>query len=45
MIWFQSGDMMKAYPAFVNFFELSKQTVLECDKLKPRFHAFLKVSP
>ncbi|XP_022098002.1 protein ECT2-like [Acanthaster planci] len=38
-----SADIMKAYPAFVNFFELSKQTVIECDKQKPRFHAFLKI--
>ncbi|XP_071489543.1 protein ECT2-like [Diadema antillarum] len=38
-----STDMSKAYPQFVNFFELAKQTVVQCDKQKPRFHAFLKI--
>ena len=37
-----ADDLMKAYPPFVNFFEKAKQTILECDKAKPRFHAFLK---
>ena len=41
---FQASDMMKAYPPFVNFFEFAKQTVEKCDKQKPRFHAFLKIS-
>ena len=36
--------MMKAYPPFINFFEFSKETVEKCDKQKPRFHAFLKIS-
>ena len=34
---------MKAYPNFVNFFENTKQTLTDCDKTIPRFHAFLKV--
>ncbi|XP_063967106.1 protein ECT2-like [Lytechinus pictus] len=38
-----STDMGKAYPPFVNFFEIAKQTVVQCDKQKPRFHAFLKI--
>lgn len=38
-----SSDMCKAYPPFVNFFELAKQTITQCDKQKPRFHAFLKI--
>ncbi|XP_071798925.1 protein ECT2-like [Asterias amurensis] len=38
-----SKDMTKAYPPFVNFFELSKQTINDCEKQKPRFHAFLKI--
>ena len=39
----QSKDLVKAYPPFVNFFEMSKETIQRCEKLKPRFHAFLKV--
>ena len=34
---------MKVYPVFVNFFEMSKETVMKCDRERPRFHAFLKV--
>ena len=34
---------MKVYPVFVNFFEMSKETVVKCDRERPRFHAFLKV--
>ncbi|KAF2898591.1 hypothetical protein ILUMI_07581, partial [Ignelater luminosus] len=37
-----STDLLKAYPAFVNFFEEMKETLLQCDGSKPRFHAFLK---
>jgi hypothetical protein len=36
-------DLLKAYPPFINFFEASKNMLAECDKLNPRFHAFLKV--
>ncbi|XP_032231100.2 protein ECT2 [Nematostella vectensis] len=32
----------KVYPPFVNYFEISKETVLRCDKESPRFHAFLR---
>lgn len=39
----QSEKLVKAYPPFVNFFEMSKETIVRCEKLKPRFHAFLKV--
>ncbi|XP_071950219.1 protein ECT2-like [Antedon mediterranea] len=38
-----SGDIMKAYPPFVNFYEMIKQTVERCEKTQPRFHAFLKI--
>ena len=37
-----ADELLKAYPPFVNFFEEAKRTILECDKTKPRFHAFLK---
>ncbi|XP_022238533.1 protein ECT2-like [Limulus polyphemus] len=37
-----SSDLMRAYPPFVNFFEKTKEMLLQCDKNKPRFHAFLK---
>ncbi|CAI9595448.1 unnamed protein product [Staurois parvus] len=35
-----SRDLVKTYPPFVNFFEMSKETILKCEKQKPRFHAF-----
>lgn len=34
---------MKAYPPFVNFFEKTREHLLQCDQTNPRFHAFLKV--
>lgn len=37
-----SIDLLKAYPAFVNFFEDTKKTIQTCDFKYPRFHAFLK---
>ncbi|XP_043926707.1 protein ECT2 [Protopterus annectens] len=39
-----SKDLVKAYPPFVNFFEMSKLTIVNCEKQKPRFHAFLKIA-
>ncbi len=39
----QVDELVKAYPPFVNFFENIKETIVQCDKTKPRFHAFLKV--
>jgi len=45
-IWFgypQAEDMVKVYPPFVNYFEMTKETVARCDREVPRFHAFLKV--
>ena len=39
----KADDLMKAYPGFVNYFEIIKETIIRCDKEKPRFHAFLKV--
>ncbi|KAL4608161.1 protein ECT2-like isoform X2 [Arapaima gigas] len=39
-----SKDLMKAYPQFVNFLEMSKETIVRCEKQKPRFHAFLKIN-
>ncbi|XP_076879507.1 protein ECT2 isoform X5 [Brachyhypopomus gauderio] len=39
-----SGELVKAYPPFVNFFEMSKETIVRCEKQKPRFHAFLKIN-
>jgi len=35
--------MVKVYPPFVNYFEMTKETVARCDRDVPRFHAFLKV--
>ncbi|XP_039345101.1 protein ECT2 isoform X2 [Mauremys reevesii] len=39
-----SKDLLKTYPPFVNFFEMSKETIMKCEKQKPRFHAFLKIN-
>ncbi|XP_075426891.1 protein ECT2 isoform X9 [Ascaphus truei] len=39
-----SKDLVKIYPPFVNFFEMSKETIIKCERLKPRFHAFLKIN-
>ncbi|XP_072608299.1 protein ECT2 isoform X2 [Vulpes vulpes] len=39
-----SKDLVKTYPPFVNFFEMSKETIIKCEKQKPRFHAFLKIN-
>ncbi|XP_025421292.1 protein ECT2 isoform X2 [Sipha flava] len=38
-----SSELVKAYPPFVNFFETTREMLLQCDQAKPRFHAFLKV--
>ncbi|CAN7996016.1 unnamed protein product [Ixodes hexagonus] len=35
-------EFEKAYPPFVNFFEKTKETLVQCDVERPRFHAFLK---
>lgn len=40
----QSDALLRVYPPFVNFFDLSKEALQKCDKTFPRFHAFLKVS-
>uniref|UniRef100_A0A4W3GHI9 Epithelial cell transforming 2 n=1 Tax=Callorhinchus milii TaxID=7868 RepID=A0A4W3GHI9_CALMI len=39
-----SKELVKTYPTFVNFFEMSKETIVKCEKQKPRFHAFLKIN-
>ncbi|XP_063322785.1 protein ECT2 isoform X1 [Pelmatolapia mariae] len=39
-----SKELVKAYPPFVNFFEMSKETIVRSEKQKPRFHAFLKIN-
>ncbi|XP_009286295.1 PREDICTED: protein ECT2 isoform X1 [Aptenodytes forsteri] len=39
-----SKDLLKTYPPFVNFFEMSKETITRCERQKPRFHAFLKIN-
>ncbi|KAM7013062.1 protein ECT2 [Tautogolabrus adspersus] len=38
------SELVRAYPPFVNFFEMSKETIVRCEKQKPRFHAFLKIN-
>ena len=39
----QSDDLLRVYPLFVNFFEMSKEALARCERVYPRFHAFLKV--
>lgn len=34
--------LLKAYPAFVNFFEDTKETITKCEEKSAKFHAFLK---
>ncbi len=43
-IFLQADTMAKAYPQFVNFFDMAKETIVRCDEERPRFHAFLKVT-
>ncbi|KAI0240759.1 Protein ECT2 [Lamellibrachia satsuma] len=35
--------LIKCYPPFVNYFTNTKETIRDCDRNLPRFHAFLKV--
>lgn len=35
-------ELAKAYPSFVNFFENTREMLVNCDQTKQRFHAFLK---
>ncbi|XP_015752691.1 PREDICTED: protein ECT2-like [Acropora digitifera] len=38
----RAEDLVKVYPPFINYFEMTKETVARCDRELPRFHAFLK---
>jgi hypothetical protein len=40
----QTDALLKSYPPFVNFYEKTKDAIVNCDKGKPRFHAFLKIA-
>ena len=35
--------LLKAYPPYVNFYEDSKEMLINCEKQNPRFYAFLRV--
>ncbi|XP_049822785.1 protein ECT2 isoform X2 [Aethina tumida] len=37
-----STNLLKAYPPFINNFEVMKETIDSCDNRYPRFHAFLR---
>lgn len=39
-----SDALLKTYPPFVNFYEKTKDAILERDKTNSRFHAFLKIT-
>lgn len=41
--FFQAGELQKAYPPFINFFEKSKEALEQCESNNPRFHAFLMI--
>ena len=44
-IYLDNDDaLLKTYPPFINFYEKTKETILTCDRAKPRFHAFLKIA-
>lgn len=40
--FFQGQSLLKAYPAFVNFFEDTKATIASCESKSSKFHAYLK---
>ena len=40
----QAEELMRAYPPYINFVSQTKETIAQCEKTKPRFHAFLKVN-
>ena len=40
----QAEELQRVYPPFVNYFEMAKETLNRCNKLYPRFHAFLKLN-
>jgi protein ECT2 len=40
----KADALLKTYPPFVNFYEKTKDAIVNCDKIKPRFHAFLKIT-
>jgi len=42
-LYFQTDALSRAYPNFVNYFEKAKEAIQDCEKSKPRFHAFLRV--
>nr|CAB3240785.1 protein ECT2 [Phallusia mammillata] len=37
-------DFGRCYPPFVNFFEVSVETIARCESRSSRFHAFLKIN-
>jgi hypothetical protein len=37
-----TDSLVKTYPRFVNFFEMTKEKIQQCERQYPRFHAFLK---
>lgn len=39
-----ASEFVRCYPPFVNFFEMSKETISSCESSMPRFHAFLKIN-
>ena len=39
----QAEGFVRVYPPFINFFDMSKEALQKCDRMYPRFHAFLKV--
>lgn len=38
----EAEDLLRVYPPFVNYFEMTKEALIQCDRQYPRFHAFLK---
>ena len=40
----QADELVRVYPPFINYFEISKESLNRCDKQYPRFHAFLRAN-
>uniref|UniRef100_A0A914WN09 Protein ECT2 n=1 Tax=Plectus sambesii TaxID=2011161 RepID=A0A914WN09_9BILA len=42
-VWLKAArELQRVYPSFINSFDAAKELLKECDRTKPKFHAFLK---
>ncbi|XP_046857263.1 protein ECT2-like [Xenia sp. Carnegie-2017] len=38
-----TDELRTVYPKYINFFDMRRESVVQCDQRKPRFHAFLEI--